>query len=152
MLLVTAISILTGPNVLTVVLQYINFSISITIGIYQGGDAYVWPHTAIYLSLTNQLSAFCLNLFLLAMLSILLFAFIFLLKLFYSKIGLSLLLNQNVQPYLILLDSVHICGILKFKLTIKNCHTISCIVHCTIWVCAFSFQLLISWKFKQVNP
>ena len=78
-----------------------------------------------YLSLTIQLSVFCSNLFLLAMLSTLLFSFIFLLLLFYGKICLSLLLNQIVQPYLILLDSVCMCGILKFKRVSKNCDTIN---------------------------
>ena len=99
-----------------------------------------------------QLSILCLNLFLLAMLSIVLFAFIFLL-LFYSKIGLSLslLLNQIVWPYRIFLYSVCMCGILKFKLTIENCYTINCIIHCKIRVCAFSVQLLASYLESQTG-
>ena len=92
MLLVTSINILTGPNTLTVLLEYINLFQSQAMAIqskYQGGVAYPWPHTILYLNLIiNQVSMFCLNLFLLAMLSILLFAFIFLL-LFYNKIGHS---------------------------------------------------------------
>ena len=41
-------SILTGPNTLCVLLEYINFSISITMAIqskYLGGAPYPWPHS-----------------------------------------------------------------------------------------------------------
>ena len=98
-----------------------------------------WPHTTIYLSITKCI---LLKFAPVALLSILLFAFIFLL-LFYSKIGLSLLLNQIVQPCLILLDSVCMCGVLKFKPTIENCHTINCIVCCKIQVNALVFSHLL---------
>ena len=88
---------------------------------------------------------------LLAMLTILLFVFIFLLLLFYSKIGLSLLLNQIIQPYLILLDSVYMCSISKLKLTIKN--TINCIVHCKIcMICAFSQLATCYLEFQTGQP
>ena len=45
---VHALSILTGPNILCVLLEYSNFSISITMAIqskYLGGAPYPWPHT-----------------------------------------------------------------------------------------------------------
>ena len=43
-------------------------------------------------------------------------------------------------------------GILKFKPTIKNDHTINCIVRCKIWVCALSISLFVIWNSKQVSP
>ena len=52
-----------------------------------------------------------------------------------------------------ILCNVHMYdGILKFKPTIKNCHAVNCIIHCKVWVCAFSVQLLIIWSSKQVSP
>ena len=46
----------------------------------------------------------------------------------------------------ILLDSIRMCGIMKFKPTIKSCYTINCIaiVRCKICVCAFNVLFGIS--------
>ena len=46
----------------------------------------------------------------------------------------------------ILLESIHMCDIMKFKPTIKSCYTINCIaiVHHKIWVCAFNVLFGIS--------
>ena len=120
MLLVTATSILTGPDILTVLLEYINLFQSQSQW-QMGGDAYSWPHTSlphIYLSPTNYLSIFCSNLFLLAMLRILVLLYLSII-IFYSKIGLSLPLNYIVQPYLILLDTVCMCGIWNLNPQLK---------------------------------
>ena len=151
MLLVTAISILTGPNMLTVLLEYINLFQSQSQWQHKANIREELPilcHTLPYIQtlLYSQLaiSIFCLNLFLLAMLSNLLFAYIFLLLLFYSKIGLSLLLimNQIVWPYLILLDSVRMCGILKCKPTIKNIIIASFIARSRFVLSLFSYLLI----------
>ena len=54
MLLVTAISILTGSNALTLLLEYINlFSFQSQWQYKVGGALYPWPHTTLYLMLTN---------------------------------------------------------------------------------------------------
>ena len=61
MLIVTAISILTIPNTLTVLLEYISlFNLNHNGNIKKnlGGAAYPWPHTTLYLNLTNQLSVY----------------------------------------------------------------------------------------------
>ena len=79
-----------------------------------------WPHIIMYLSLTNYIAKHILFEFVpVSYAQHFSVYFFFLLFLFYSKIIQSLLLNWIVQPYLILLDSIHMCGILKFNPQLK---------------------------------
>ena len=98
--------------------------------------------------------------------SILLFAFAFLL--FYSKVGISYCWTRSSgNSYLALLD-MYICmsSVFKFKPTVKNVHTINCIIYSEIFVyCLASYRyslsgipnrlaldfICCSWNFLQVS-
>ena len=64
MLLVAAISILTGPNILTVLSQYISvLNLNGNIKQILGRRSHPWPHTTLYLNLRNILAKCILLIF-----------------------------------------------------------------------------------------
>ena len=143
MLLVSAISIYFNRTQYPdhSVRVYQSFPISITMAILYIKQilrraAYSWPHTTLYLSLTNQLSVFVP----------VSYTSYFAFWLYFSII----IFQQQNWPIptdeldclaMLPITGVCTCGILKLKPTIKDCYIINCIVHCKILLCTFSVQL-----------